>query len=286
MAYDAVTQRVYAGSAVARTIVWTDRSGTLHDFAAPGANQLGNVLGVHLDARRRNLWAVSTGGAGADAARIVRGLFEYDLASGRLLARYAIPDTIGEITFNDVVVDPATGIAYTTRTTTGSVYSATPGDTTLREIVPAGSIPQANGITIDPEGRSLFIAGGLGVVRYDLRTRQLSPVRRAPGVVDVTIDGLYWFDGSLIGIQNGVHPGRVVRLYLDSSRTRFTSMDVLETYNPLLDGPTTGDVRGGAFYFMANPQGRRRFENGGVIDSTTLAPVIVLRLPLRGSGRD
>ena len=39
----------------------------------------------------------------------------------------------------------------------------------------------------------------------------------APSVT-ASFDGLYWYDGGLVGIQNSLHPGRVVRLPLDPER--------------------------------------------------------------------
>jgi sugar lactone lactonase YvrE len=165
------------------------------------------------------------------------------------------------------------------RSSNWSVYEALPGDSVLRQFVPAGSAPQANGIAVSPDETALFVAGGFGIVRVDLRTRAVTPLSRAAGVIDATIDGLYGYRRSLIGIQNGVHPGRVLRFDLDSTLTGIVSSTVLESYNPLFDSPTTGAVSGNAFYFMANPQRRRLV--GGVPDSSSLNPVRVLRLPLR-----
>ncbi|HVT39245.1 MAG TPA: hypothetical protein VHE78_09380 [Gemmatimonadaceae bacterium] len=279
MAYDSATRRVYAGS-TARNIVWTDSTGTLHDLVSSGQDGLGAVLGLHIDARRHHLWAVSTGASGPGAARAVRGLFQYDLADGKLIARYAIPDTSAEYTFNDVVVVPSTGIAYTTHTPRGSVYAAVPGDALLREIVPPGSLPQANGITVGADDSALFVAAGFGVSKVDLRTRRVTTLELAPGVVAATLDGLYRYGRSLIGIQNGVHPGRVMRFDLDSTLSTITRAIVLEAYNPLFDRPTTGAVSGESFFFMANPN-QGRGNAGQVQDPANLKPVLVLRLSLR-----
>jgi hypothetical protein len=280
MAYDAATRRVYTGSTTARNIVWTDSTGELHDFVSSGQDRLGSVLGLHIDGRRHHLWAVSTGATGPGAASAVRGLFQYDLANGKLIARYAVRDTTGEFTFNDVVVVPSTGVAYVTHSPAGTVYAANPGDTVLREFVPAASLPQANGITVSADDSVLFVAAGFGISRVDLRTRRVMSLTLGPGVVAATMDGLYRYGRqSLIGIQNGVHPGRVMRFELDSSLTRITRAVVLEAYNPLFDSPTTGAISGDSFYFMANTQGRRR-NPGEPQDAGPLMPVRVLRIPL------
>lgn len=281
IAYDSVTGRVYAGSTTGRNIVWTDRTGAVHELTSTGQDGLGSVLGLHIDARRHQLWAVSTGATGAGSAHVVRGLFQFDLTTGKLIARYAIPDTTSENSLNDVVVAQGTGIAYTTHTLGGTVYAATPGDTTLRPLLPTSSIPQVNGIALTPDESALLVAGGLGIVRVDLQTKRVVPLSRGPGVVDVTMDGLYRYRRSLIGIQNGVHPGRVMRFDLDSTWTHITRGIVLESYNPLFDGPTTGAIVDDTFLFIANPQNRQRLAPGGITDSTSLKPIQILRLPLR-----
>ena len=77
---------------------------------------------------------------------------------------------------------------------------------------------------------------------------------KSEGVIDASIDGLYFYRQSLVGIQNGIHPGRVVRFYLDPGLARITRREILETYNPLFENPTTGGLDGDSFLFMANPQ--------------------------------
>lgn len=280
MAFDSATRRVYAGSTSSRLIVWTDSTGVVHNLVESGQDGLGAVLGLHVDARRRQLWAVSTGLSGSKLPPVTPGLFQYDLTSARLVARYVTADTSTGDFFNDVVVHPVTGAAYTTRTPSGTVYVATPGDTVLRQLVPAGSVPAANGITLIPDGSALVVAGGLGFVRIDLDSRRVTPIARSAGVIDVTIDGLYMHWRSLIGIQNGVHPGRVVRFELDSTLTRTTRMTVLESYNPGFDGMSTGAVSGDAFYFMANTRQGRSPLMPPSTDAPGPNPVMVLSLPL------
>ena len=282
MAYDSATRRVFAGSATARQIVWTDSpAGILHDFVRPGQDGLGIVAGLHVDRRRHYLWAVSTGASGPGSGSVVRGLFQYDLATGSLIARYALPDTTSLFTLNDVVVVPSTGEAYTTHTGTGAISVANPGSPRLVEFLPAGSIPGANGIALTPDERALLVAGDSGIARVDRRTRRVTLLPTPPNVLTGSIDGLYRYRTSLVGIQNGVHPGRVVQFDVDSGFTRILAGRVLETYNPEFENPTTGAIDGDSFLFMANPQLHRWAGGTASVDTTTIAPVKVLRLPLR-----
>jgi hypothetical protein len=65
---------------------------------------------------------------------------------------------------------------------------------------------------------------------------------------------LLFYRQSLVGIQNAIHPGRVMRFYLDAQLTRIVRSEILETYNPLFETPTTGAIAGDTFLFMANTQ--------------------------------
>ena len=282
MTYDSATKRVYAGSASGHQIVWTDAPGGLpHDLVRPGQDGLGVVAGLHVDGRRHQLWAVSTGASGPRSASVVRGLFQYDLATGSLIARYAMPDTTSLFTLNDVAVVPSTGEAYTTHTGTGALSVAIPGNPRLSEFLPPGSIPGANGIVVTPDERALLVASDFGIARVDRQTRRVTMLPRPPDVVTGSIDGLYRYRRSLIGIQNGVHPGRVVQFDVDAGFTRVLAGRVLETYNPAFENPTTGAIDGDSFLFMANPQ-LHRWAGGTVpVDTAAIRPVMVLRLPLR-----
>jgi len=58
-----------------------------------------------------------------------------------------------------------------------------------------------------------------------------------------------------VGIQNpDLHPSRVVRYFLNPRLDAITRAEVLETYNPLFEVPTTGTLVDGTLFFMANTQ--------------------------------
>jgi sugar lactone lactonase YvrE len=251
MAYAGYNGRVYAGS-LKRKIVWTDNTGQVHDFVKEGENGLAFVGGLHVDASRRQLWAVSSTFAPLPAGT-VQGLFHYDLDTGKLLEVFPLPDAIGGF-LNDVVVDPKSGTAYTTNTAKGNVYVARPGTKDLSEFLPPDSVSGANGIALSSDGRALFVAGDFGIARVDLHTRSVRMLGKPPDAIDASMDGLYFYRQSLVGIQNAIHPGRVMRFYLDSDFTRIVRSEILETYNPLFDTPTTGAIAGDSLLFMANTQ--------------------------------
>ena len=253
MAYARYNRRIYAGS-VQRKIVWTDETGEVYDLVKSGEDGLGYVAGLHVDEARKQLWAVSSKFSNTpDVAGMVPGLFQYDLTTGKRIATFVAPNkSAGGL--NDVAVVPSTGMAYTTNTEEGSVYRTKAGWHELELFLPRDSIPGANGITLSDDEKILFVAGDFGVQRVDVATKTVAALQKTNDVIDASIDGLYFYRGSLLGIQNGIHPGRVVRFYLDRTLTRITRSEILETYNPAFENPTTGSLDGDSLLFMANTQ--------------------------------
>ena len=280
MAYSRFDGRVYAGS-VQRKIVWTNKGGAVHDLVRPGEDGLGYVAGLHVDEKRKQLWAVSSRfGAAPELSGAIQGLFTYDLVTGKHIATIVPPGQTGAF-LNDVTVAPSSGDAYTTNTENGAVYVARHGSRELQVFLTPGTVPGANGIALSDDERTLFVAGDFGITRVDLPTRAASLLPTPPGVIDASIDGLYFYRQSLVGIQNAIHPGRVVRFFLDPGLTRITRSEILETYNPLFENPTTGCLDDDSLLFIANTQLHKWMPGKPLPPISELHEIRILRIMLR-----
>src|SRR6266567_224598 len=80
------------------------------------------------------------------------------------------------------------------------------------------------------------------------------------------IDGLYWYRGSLIGVQHLPGLEQVTRYDLAPDGRSIRHIDVLERADSLLRLPTTGAIVGTHFYYIADSQ----FDRLG--DDNHLAP--------------
>jgi hypothetical protein len=120
----------------------------------------------------------------------------------------------------------------------------------------------------------------LGVVTVDLASGESQDVDPGPKSTLAGIDGLYWHNGSLIGIQNGIGSPRIAAFHLSSDGLRVTRTTVLENRSNFCVLPTTGAIRGSDFYFIANSQ-IDNMNNDKVMDVTRLEVIRigVLRLP-------
>jgi hypothetical protein len=110
------------------------------------------------------------------------------------------------------------------------------------------------------------------VLKYDIRTSTSLDVAQGPHNTLAGIDGLYWYRGSLIAIQNGIGTPRVAAHKLTADGTRVVKLLILEYRTKLSVLPTTGAIRSSDFYFIANSQ-LDNLNGDKVLDVTRLEPV-------------
>ncbi len=261
-----------------------DGRGRTTEFVPPGLKGFWAPLGMRVDPARRVLWVAgaalpqTVGYDSADAGR--SGLFRFDLASGALTGRFPLPADGQPHTLGDVTI-ARSGDVYSTDSRGPAVYRVRAGSDSIEQFVTSPLLLSAQGLALDAEERTLYVADySRGILRIDLATRAVRLLETADDVLALGIDGLYLVEGSLVGIQNGVAPHRVVRLRLDASGNRVEHAEVLERARPDYAEPTLGVVVGHDLFYVAASQWER-FRDDGTIDAPdTLRPPLVLRLRL------
>jgi sugar lactone lactonase YvrE len=284
IAYDPKSRAFFVGSVHRGKILRIDDRGRTTEFVPPGTAGFWAPLGMRVDPARRVLWVASTalpqtiGFDSADAGR--SGLVRFDLASGALLGRYVIPDDGQPHALGDVTI-ARNGDVYATDSRGPAIYRVRTGSDSLERFVASPLLLSAQGLALDADERTLYVADyARGILRLDLATRELRLLEAADDVLALGIDGLYFVAGSLVGIQNGVAPHRVVRLRLDSSGDRVEHADVLERARPDYAEPTLGVVVGRDLYYVAASQWERFRDDGSIDAPESLRPPLVLRLRL------
>ena len=131
------------------------------------------------------------------------------------------------------------------------------------------------GLAFSADENHLFMADYLkGLLVIEMNAKKATIVSPAPRTTMLGIDGLYFFKGRLIGVQNGVKPNRLVQLDLNTAATEVKKFEVLEANNPNFDEPTLAVVSGDTIYYIANSQW------GTIDDKGKLAPDDKLRYPI------
>ena len=269
--YDPRSGAYFLGSIFQRKIIRVVGDRVL-DLVPTGRDGIGEVLGLHVDARPGGLlWAVHNPRGKSQGS----GLAAFDPETGAL-RRHAV--LTGEHLLNDLAITEG-GDIYVTDTKQGGIYRLPAGGDELTPLFPPGTFPYPNGIVFVPGSGRLLVADALGICVVEVpggRRRRLGrgPARSLGGIDGLTIRGR-----TLVAVQNGYGLPRIVRFDLDPGFTRVESVRVLESKNDLFDSPTTGVIVSDGFAYIANSQ-LRRHVGDRLLDPDTLRPTVVLRAPL------
>ena len=252
IAWDADTGDLFTGSFTRNKIVRVTPEGEVSDLGTSATDDLGGVLGMWVDAPRRELWAVA-GSTSMEVMNHPAELVRYQVDTGDLLARYPAPELEETILLNDVVVTPD-GTAWVTESLLGGLYRVPPGGAELELFIPLTGFGFANGIAASAEGGTIYVAHAEGVSAIDPSSGAVERVVPDGPFTLVSADGLSWADGGLVLVQN--HPSlnnRVVRVTLDDNGRRATALQVLDAGVP--DGliPYTSAWGEGTVYVIASP---------------------------------
>ena len=278
IAHDPHSGRFYVGSIAHRKVLVLEPGGAVSELAG-GAAALDEVLGLALDAPRRVLYVVSTSALTTKGSEHRRNaVVSFDVDTRRLLRRYDVP---GAGQLNDVAIAPG-GRVFASDSASGAIWEiAVKGPGPSRELVPAGRIRGSNGLAASPDGKRLYVAHSTGLAVVDIASGEAKRVANATRENIAAIDGLYEWQGQLIGVQNVTNPGRVIVMTLARDGASVTGVKtLLSHHHNALDEPTTGAVGRDSFYLLAATAVSRYNREGVIERPDTLPRPTVLRIPL------
>jgi len=280
LAYDSDEDCFYIGSIYKSKIVKITRDGTVSDFTRSRQDQLVSIIGMKVDPELRTLWASSSYGYKKDNIPFDKlgtcEMVKYNLVTGELLERYALPQEENHF-FNDLVITDQHD-AFITDSHVPAVCFIDSKSNELRKYIdlPEGSYP--NGITISDDQNFLYVALTNRIMIVDLHDRTNRQLKHPENAYIGGCDGLYYYQNSLIGIQSFL--SRVARFHLNADLDEVTEIEVLEAYNPKFENPTTGAIANQEFYYIANAQLGKIDREGNLAPKNQLTPVTILKLEL------
>jgi hypothetical protein len=261
LAYDSVLKVFYAGSELKHKIIKVTLAGTASSFVPPTRYGLAPVGGVRVDYSDHSLWAAT------DGPETV-----HFNSRGELVERFSVR-TPGPHILNDLVVRNPDQV-YLTDSRANEVYRLDRRSGTFTALRLHRPLRVPNGITLSPDNKLLYAGDYLGVVIVDLENGASLDLPPSAKTTLAGIDGLYWYRGSLIGVQYGTGWFRVMRWRLSPDGRRVVSAETLESGTSLVEETTTGAIVGDRFYFFANT-GIPNWKDDTIIDRKKLRPVRV-----------
>jgi hypothetical protein len=268
VAYDSRTQTFFMGSTTKKKIIRISHGNAVTDFAGPFP-ELDSILGLAIDGPRRMLYAVSTSALTAEGrAHRRNSVFVFEVDSARLVRRVEIPEAKQ---LNDVAVGIG-GRVFTSDSASGAIFEI-PKEGPAKTLVGPDQIRGSNGLAVSPDAHRLYVAHNTGLAVVDIATGAVKRVANATRESVAAIDGLYEWQGELVGVQNVTTPGRVILISLSRQGDTVTRVrTLLSHHHSALDEPTTGAIGDGGFFFLLAATGVSRYNDKGGIDNPDSIP--------------
>jgi hypothetical protein len=263
-----------------------DSAGHWRDFAGPAELSAWGIYAVALDAPRARLWISTVAGPTSppfrDADQGRSAILRLNLNSRVTEQRYELHDGRPHA-FGDMALGEK-GELYVSDGVGGGVYSiaAVPGATLTTRVAPGALRSPQEPVPL-PDGTHLLVADySRGIAIVSLQGGQaVAWLQHPPELAVYGIDGLYRYGQTLIAIQNGTVPERLVLMQLDPSFTRILSWRVALARAPGLGDPTHGVIRGDRFEFISNSGWDRVDNQGRYTPAPTAAPPALWSIELR-----
>lgn len=283
IAWDPSRKQLLVGSARDGKVYKLAKDGKLMPLVSADAeNGMWSVFDLVVDAERGVLWVASTAVPhyrGYDAAKHLgrAGVFKFDLATGKFLKRFLSPSIAGQAFFLSTLALGKDGEVYVADGVNNAVYQVR--DDRFRRLFHAPVLGSIRGMAVSGDGKKLYLGDHeRGILGFELDSGKPFDVSVPKTLALGGIDGLAWWQGHLIVVQNGMNPPRVMRLKLQADGKGIAAVQPLVANQPELTLPTLGTLAGDEFYFIANSQKENYDRFGLVKDESKRVPTRIYRV--------
>lgn len=285
LVYDPKRKEFLAGSVREGKIYRVGKGGKLEEFIAPNAeNGLWSVYAMAADPANDALYVASTASVyykGFDQSDFGKaGVFKFKLSTGKLVDKWLLAPDKQPRTLSSIAVG-AGGQVFAADGLRNIIYRLDGG--ALKPMLENPKLTSVRGLAVSADGKDLYFADyTLGVFGVDLAAGKAFDLDySADKLVLGGVDGLHWYDGTLVVIENGMSPRRVMRLTLGSDGRSIVKAMPIDVANAAFGLPTYGTVDGDALYFIANSQKNDYDAYGVPKDASKLEAERVFRSNLR-----
>ncbi|MEO5589606.1 MAG: hypothetical protein ABIS03_08475 [Gemmatimonadaceae bacterium] len=282
--YNPRTGSYYIASVRHRTIVERAPNGRERELWPRHRRGIGAILGVRVDPGGEYVWATTSGipqmeGFTPDDSTIA-GLLKVRIADGVIVGWWKPGGAVTKHNFGDLAVGPD-GDVFMTDSESPVLYRLRP-ETDSLEPMRHPLFRSLQGVAPSVDGRMLFVADySHGLLRIDLATGEVTRITDAPLSTSLGCDGIVVFGNSIVAVQNGVAPARVMQFFLNGDGTRIVKAEVIDRNADIADEPTIGTIVGNRFVYVANSQWDKHDGAGMTRAGARLLRPVLLSLPLK-----
>ncbi len=290
IAYDPADRSFYLSSVHDRKIIRRAADGMISDFVTASDTPLWGVYAIAVDSTRGVLWATTSAGAESppyDATDEGKSaVLKFDLKSRALLGRYALADGrkhgFGDVTLGE------NGSLIVSDGIDGGVYAVGPGPASgLGTVVAPGSLrsPQTPAV-IPGTGRVLIPDYSRGIAVADVGGGAIAWLPHPAELALFGIDGLYLRGRTLVAVQNGTVPERILVMTLDPSCSRISAWHTAIARAPGLGDPTHATFVGDELLVLVNSGWDRVSDAGILTDLPGAKPAEIWQLRWTGAAAE
>jgi hypothetical protein len=283
LAWDPTRKQLLLGSARDGKVHRVEKGDKLVPLvAADDENGMWAVFDVVVDAERGVLWVASTavphfGDYNAETDLGRAGVFKFDLESGRFLKKFLSPSIMGQAFFLSTLALGPDGAVYAADGVNNAVYQVK--DDEFRRLFHAPRLSSIRGMAVSADNKSLFLGDHeRGLIGYGLDTGKPFDIAVPKTLTLGGLEGLAWWNGHLVVVQNSMNPNRVMRLKLADDHRSIAAVQPLAANLDEMTLPTLGTLGGETFYFIANSQKGRYDRFGLAHDKSKVEAARILRV--------
>lgn len=281
--YDVYSKKFYLSSIHKRKIVIIKNDSTVNNFISEKDNDICAVTGIKFD-NKKQLWTCSANimqmnDFSENSNKQGNGLFCYNIDTKELIKKYLFYDgydhLIGDLEINDIGI-------FVSDSKYNNVYKLNKNEDKFTEFCSDKNFSSLQGITISGNGKHFFLADYInGLYKIDTKTGKIISLYKYFNNFSFKgIDGLYIYKNSLIAIQNGIYPMKVIKINFNKSFSKIISVNVLEKNNPYFGDPTLGVIVDNYFYYIANSQWSSYNDKGEIFPLDKLKDIIILKVKI------
>lgn len=280
---DPRTGTLYVASIRQRTVFAVQANGQIRNLDVARAPNIGAILGVRVARDGLSLYATTVGlptmerysAADSSIAAIVR----IRIADGTITGRWDIPADGAKHLLGDLAIADD-GTVTASDSFTPVLFQLRPGSDSLT-LMRHPLFRSLQGVAPVPGSTRLIVADySHGLLRVDPGTRTVTRIADATGTTSLGVDGISWIDGSVVAVQNGIAPARIVRFALNDEQSQILSAQVIDRQPEVADEPTIGTIWRGGFVYVANSQWEKYDDAGKRRPGTSVRATQLLCVPL------